>query len=629
MYNNDVKRMVIQLKEDIVKKKKEKTEKPGYNMWQCSGYMIKTAWEEKEKKVLVLCFLTSFFAVANSLIGLFVSPALLGQVERGVPLHELIFTAAAFTLALMLCSAASSYIGTNIMYGKISVRLAIIGRLNKKCCVTSYPNLEDEKFIKMQSKAEQSCNSNSAATESVWNTLTGLLTNTAGFVIYLLMLTTVDPLLILIITATTAVGYFVNKQLSSYGYRHREELGELENRLAYCVDTAGESKFAKDIRIFNMKPWLDEIRDKAMAAYRAFHVRASNVYIWGRIVDVALSFLRNGIAYVYLIDMVLNDGLSVSEFLLYFSAVGGFTTWISGILGSFTTLYRQSLELSTIREFLEYPEQFHFADGEPLTPDKSNQYEIKLDDVSFKYPGAENYTLEHISLTIHPGEKIAVVGLNGAGKTTLVNLICGFYDPTEGRVLLNGVDIRKYNRQDYYKMFSAVFQKFQLIASSVAANVAQSEDEIDMERVKSCVEKAGLTEKIESLPEGYDSKLNRTVYEDATNLSGGETQRLMLARALYKNAPIVILDEPTAALDPIAEADMYGKYNEMTDGCSSVYISHRLASTRFCDRILFIEGHGIAEEGTHEELLRRGGRYAELFEVQSKYYREGEDFKNE
>ncbi|MGN1409724.1 MAG: hypothetical protein ACI4XJ_06065, partial [Eubacteriales bacterium] len=204
------------MKEDIVKKKKEKTEKPRYNMWQCSGYMIRTAWEEKEKKVLLLCFLTSFFAVVNSLIGLFISPTLLDKVERGVPLHELIVTLAGFTLALMLCSAASSYVGTNIMYGKISVRCAIIARLNKKCCVTSYPNLEDEKFIKMQSKAEQSCNSNRAATEAVWNTLTELLTNTAGFVIYLLMLTTVDPLLILIITAATAVGYFVNKQLSSY-----------------------------------------------------------------------------------------------------------------------------------------------------------------------------------------------------------------------------------------------------------------------------------------------------------------------------------------------------------------------------------------------------------------------------
>ncbi len=217
-----------------------------------------------------------------------------------------------------------------------------------------------------------------------------------------------------------------------------------------------------------------------------------------------------------------------------------------------------------------------------------------------------------------------MVGLNGAGKTTLVKLLCGFYDPDEGRVLLDGRDIREYNRADYYRMFSAVFQDFTLLPATVAANVAQSEDAIDMEKVTDCIAKAGLQEKTESLPQGYETLLNREVYEDAVMLSGGETQRLMLARALYKDAPFVILDEPTAALDPIAEADMYAKYHDMTAGRSSVYISHRLASTRFCDRILLIEDGRLAEVGTHESLLALGGRYAELFHVQSQYYREGD-----
>ena len=217
-----------------------------------------------------------------------------------------------------------------------------------------------------------------------------------------------------------------------------------------------------------------------------------------------------------------------------------------------------------------------------------------------------------------------MVGVNGAGKTTLVKLICGFLDPTGGRVLLDGRDIREYNRADYYKVFSAVFQEFSLLAGSIAANVAQEETEADRERVEKCLEMAGLKPKIDSLPEGCDTYLNREVYEEAIQLSGGETQRLMLARALYKNAPIIVLDEPTAALDPIAESEMYRKYHEMTDGRSSVYISHRLASTRFCDRIIMLDQHRICEEGGHEELLRRGGKYAGLYEVQSRYYKEGE-----
>ena len=287
-------------------------------------------------------------------------------------------------------------------------------------------------------------------------------------------------------------------------------------------------------------------------------------------------------------------------------------------------MHRQSVDISIIREVLEYPEPFHIKDGEPLRAEPDRPYEIRLEHVSFRYPEAEKDTLTDIDLTLHPGEKLAIVGLNGAGKTTLVKLLCGLLDPTEGRVLLDGRDIREYNRRDYYKLFSAVFQDFSLLAATIAANVAQSEEDIDIDRVKECVAKASLTEKIESLTDGYETKLNREIHLDAVMLSGGETQRLMLARALYKNGPVVVLDEPTAALDPIAESDLYQKYSEMTKHRSSVYISHRLASTRFCDRIILISDGRIAEEGTHETLLQKGAAYAELFEVQSKYYREEE-----
>lgn len=216
-----------------------------------------------------------------------------------------------------------------------------------------------------------------------------------------------------------------------------------------------------------------------------------------------------------------------------------------------------------------------------------------------------------------------MVGLNGAGKTTLVKLICGLYDPTEGQVLLNGVDIRSYNRMDYYRLFSAVFQQFSILEAPLQENVAQTHDGLNLELVRECVQKAGLTQKVESLPKGYQTPVGRNVYEDGVELSGGETQRLMLARALYKNAPVIILDEPTAALDPIAENDIYMKYNRMTAGRTSVYISHRLASTQFCDRIILLEDGNIAEEGTHLSLMAQNGKYAQLFRIQSKYYREG------
>jgi len=303
-------------------------------------------------------------------------------------------------------------------------------------------------------------------------------------------------------------------------------------------------------------------------------------------------------------------------------AVGGLTEWVSGILSGFSRLHMQCLDLSSFREFIEYDEPFKFEDGTPLEPE-AKAYELQLKNVKFKHTGGENDVIRGINLTIPAGEKLAIVGLNGAGKTTLIKLLCGFYDPSEGEVLLNGQNIKQYNRWDYYRHFSAVFQDFSVLPTTIADNISQNHGSADMEKVKKVIELAGLTQKIESLPEQYNTAVGRDIYEDGIEFSGGETQRLMLARALYKNAPVIILDEPTAALDPIAERDIYNKYNELCGGKTSVYISHRLASTRFCDRVILIEDGIIAEEGTHESLLAAGGKYAELFEVQSHYYQEG------
>ena len=612
------------VKKKTQKAKKEKAPKPKYNMAQNSWFMIKLAWTSGEKKVIVLSLLSALTAVALNLINLYVSPTILSVVERKASVAELIMTIAVFVGALMIVSAASSYVNTNTLYGRISVRCEIINLLNRKMATTSYQNISDERFKTLKIKVQETIGSNRAATEAVWTTLTDLTTNIVGFALYVALMSSIQPLLMLAILATTVISYFVSNHLNEWGYQHREEESNYSTQIYYLDRQSSELTVAKDIRIFGLRSWLDELYAKSMAAYTAFKRKEQGVYIWASITDLVLTFLRNAIAYAYLIGLVIRNGLSVSEFLLFFGAVGGFTAWVSGILGGFNTLHKQSLDISSVRECLEYPEPFKFEDGEPIEAEENRLYEIKLENVSYRYPGSDKDTLTNISLTLHPGEKLAVVGLNGAGKTTLIKLICGFLDPTEGRILLDGKDIRDYNRRDYYKMFSAVFQNFSLLAGTVATNVAQDSEGIDMERVKECVDKAGLSKKIESLKDGYETYLNREVFEDAILFSGGETQRLMLARALYKKAPFIVLDEPTAALDPIAESEMYQKYNEMTSGKSSIYISHRLASTRFCDRIIMIADGGIGEEGTHEELLKTGGKYAELFEVQSKYYKEGE-----
>lgn len=599
----------------------KKAPKPKYNLWQNTGFMLRTS-RKYAKSVFPLCIVLALLSAGKSVAELLIAPAILNKIELSASLGSVVFTIAAFALVLMLLSGLRSYVDTNALFGRIAVRSqGIYLSISRKYAETSYPNLLNTDFLALGEKASAACAGNSESSEAIWTTLTDLMTSCIGFIVYLALLTNLNLWLAALVAATTAVSYFASKRINEWGYLHRSEELELTKRIEYANKTATSREFAKDIRMFGLRGWLEDLWGSTMRLYSAFCAKRERKYIWANIIDIVLTFLRNGIAYAFLIGITVKNGLPASQFLLYFAALSGFAQWVVEILDKLSVMHKQSLDISTIREFLDWDEPFDLNGGERIAFEPNKQYEIRLDNVSFRYPKADKDTLSHINLTVHPGEKLAIVGLNGAGKTTLVKLVCGFLDPTEGRILLNGEDIRKFNRNDYYALFSAVFQEFSVLDVTVKENVAQCVDGIDETRVWQCIDKAGLTEKIQSLPKGIETHLGRRVFKDGVEFSGGQTQRLMLARALYKNAPILVLDEPTAALDPIAENDIYQKYNDMTHGRTSFFISHRLASTRFCDRIIFVDGGKIAEEGTHDELLKNGGGYAYLFEVQSKYYR--------
>lgn len=598
-----------------------KKQKPVYGLGRNIAYMAALAWRQR-RSVLILAGVMAAAASLLRLTQLFIVPYILGAVEANVSVAELVTMILLFTGALILLSAAGAYFSSCSQFGRIEVRLIIGSMIQNKALTMSYPDLEDQTVRKKMDKASMLVSSNTAATEAIWTTLMNLLKNTLELIVCVSLLAALNPLIIIAVLATSIAGFSVSNYLNGWGYRHREEESEYSRRMNYLSERSRDYTLAKDVRIFGMRGWIEGVYNSILRLYQNFAARGERVYFWGSLIDVILAFARNGIVYLFLIGAVIEGEMSAAQFVLYFNTVNEFTNGIGRIMTDFSSLRKQSLDICAVREFLDYPETFQMEEGTPVTPAPDTPYQIELREVSFRYPEADRDTLSHINLTIRPGEKLAIVGLNGAGKTTLIKLICGFLDPTEGKVLLNNTDIRTLNRRDYYRLFSAVFQDFSVLDVTIAENIAQTDESVNVERVKRCIDLAGLTERIDRLPDGVETHIGK-VFEDGIALSGGELQRLMLARALYKNAPIIILDEPTSALDPISESELYHKYSELTDGRMAVYISHRLASTKFCDRILLIANGSIAEEGTHDELMKRNGHYADLFEIQSRYYREG------
>lgn len=606
----------------LLEKVKKIKEKPTYNIRQNCVYVIKTAWI-REKEVLFVILAQIFLTIIISTFSLFLPKTVVKQIISGVNVQTLIFTILTFSLTTTILQAVKNYIDSTAQSKRTGLRVKVVGDILNKAITTDYANLEEKAFTDAKQKAQDQTNNNSTTTEQIYYCFANLGTNILGFIVYIILLVSVNPIILLITTLTTLIGFFVRKRANKWQYDHDNESAVFSKRLWYLSNLGSRNDMAKDIRLFAMVDWLRDVYNANLKLAYDFNRRVQTKHLIADVADCIATFLREGIAYGYLLWQVLNFGLSVDNFVLLFAAIGGFSGWITGILNEYSALSMHSLNYCRVREFLEYPDKFSHENGESITAIKNHMYKIELKNVSFKYPGTEEYTLEKINLVLNAGEKLAVVGLNGAGKTTLVKLICGFYDPTEGQILLDGKDIRVFNRKEYYTLFTAVFQEFNILPLTIAENVTQAfEAEINKEKLQKCFALADIDKTINSLPQKENSLMLKQVNEEAVELSGGEIQRLMLARALYKDSPVLILDEPTAALDPIAESKLYEKYNELSKGKTAIYISHRLASTRFCDRIILLGEKTIIESGAHDELLKQGQKYAELFEIQSKYYKE-------
>lgn len=337
--------------------------------------------------------------------------------------------------------------------------------------------------------------------------------------------------------------------------------------------------------------------------------------------SAALSALLSGVVYLFVCLKALGGAFGIGSVTQYVSAVTTFSGNAALLLSTVSSMRVNAAFLKTIYAFLDIPNSMYQGS---LTTEKrtDRKYDVEFKDVSFRYPGADIWALRHVNMKFKVGQRLAIVGENGSGKTTFIKLLCRLYDPQEGQILLNGIDIRKYRYDDYMGIFSVVFQDFQLLCQPLGANVAGSM-EYDRDRAKKALIDAGFADRLAAMEQGLDTMLYKNLSEDGVELSGGEAQKIAIARALYKDAPFIILDEPTAALDPIAEAEIYAKFDEIAGDKTSVFISHRLSSCKFCDEIAVFDKGAVIQQGSHAALLAdSGGKYYALWNAQAQYYTE-------
>ncbi len=559
-------------------------------------------------------------------LGIYLPALVVSEVTEGQTLEHALMAVGLVMAAMLVGGLLQKALG-HIQASKIGAyRFLLSDILTRKKLSMFYQDYEKKEVRDLADRAEittQMWNGKQPLTDIVVSEF-GMIKNVLGYLLFGTVISFASPWLVPLLTIAPVVNLLAVRAFNKWEYEHRPVRTDLSRKLGLVEELPDDFASAKDIRIYGMSRWIQE-RYRELSGENILWRKREAVRRGGsQAADLAVILLRDGGAYALLIYMMQKNAITVGQFVLYFAAISSFATWVGGVIDCWNGVHTNSLKICDYRDYADYPDRD--GTGAAQSKDhlaKQNPPEIVFDRVCYRYEGAEEDTIHNLSFTVHSGEKIAVVGVNGAGKTTMVKLLCGLYRPTSGEIRINGKPIGDFKREDYYRLLSPVFQDVRTAFFSLAETVSGAyEEKTDLDRAESCIRMAGLGEKIDALPQGIHTRLDKRVNRDGTELSGGEAQKLMLARALYKDAPILVLDEPTAALDPIAESEIYQTYNRMCVHKTSLFISHRLASTSFCDRILLFEKGNICEEGTHEELLRLGGKYKEMFDIQSCWYQE-------
>ena len=532
-------------------------------------------------------------------------------------LRLIIFYGAAFVVMQLFLQGVNSCLTTHLSKGEDLFMNASREEIAERCMEMDFTLTENKEALDQIKKADEGVGWSGGA-HNIARPFFGIVTNIIKLCGVAAVLIINAPLLLAIIIVILAVQAVINAKKNGIEIKNFAEIANIDRVFWYICWEMEDFHYGKDIRLYSAAGMMIEKSMQQIKRINNYFENINSKKYPLNILDIIVGSLQDLGTYFYLGALAITGKITVGTFSQLVSAGGTLYQATQGIVLSLQDIAKRSSYMYEAVKFMEYPPVME--KGSRQIENLNSGHEIEFRNVSFSYPGSDVKVLRNVSIKLKSGEMLSVVGLNGAGKTTFIKLLCRLYDVDSGEILLDGINIRDYDYEEYMKLFSVVFQDFKLIAFSAADNILLGKED-SSETVDVLFEKVGIAEKIKSLPKGRDTMMFKQFEKDGVELSGGEQQKLAIARALYKNSPVVILDEPTAALDPVAEYEIYRQFNDLVYGKTAVYISHRLSSCKFCEHIAVFSEGTIMEYGTHDELVRKkDGIYAEMFKAQAQYY---------
>lgn len=584
-------------------------------------YMYKNLWQW-DKKSYFLCFIRSILIILLPLCMALIPKVIIDLVMLDAPINR--FIAITIGLSLFICTISwiEPYIKEklNAITENSRVRYRILAF--KKLLEMDYAELESNEQKKKYEKAKMFIYAGKYTPLLDFLDINStILSSVFGILFYSLIISKINPYLIIFIVLVCILEYGLSIYLKKFEFRVIGGEIDIYTKFDYLYRISVDDKNGKDIRLFSAQNFFANVLKTLLETHSKVMTSITRKTISNTLLESALSLARDVTIYFFLIAAVINGNIGVSDFVFLFGITTGFNSWVTALSQQMISFYEINKQCGFYRDFIT--QEFYDEKEKGITIDKIKKIEFK--NVSFSYDGAKKI-LNSISFILNDSESTALVGCNGAGKTTIIKLLCGFYKPQEGEILINDIPINSIKKDSLLKLIGAVFQDYIFLPMEIQHNITmQQSEQINYKDMHYAAKQAGIYNKIVNLNNSFNAKMVKQIYEDAVEFSGGENQKLLLARALYKNTDLLILDEPTSALDPIAESKIYEQYREMTSGKISVFVSHRLASTQFCDKILFLNNGSIKEQGSHSELLENKGDYWKMYNTQSYFYRKGSD----